>query len=90
MVFPNVCTIIAQIGRYVCKTEKFLINQCYDLTLSRLEIFLTRVVWTFGNLFINNFGINHNFTKCLNEGCWFDFGPNLSFKYFLNNVFTKF
>ena len=44
----------------------------FPLTLSCLEIFLTKVVWTRVN-FENNFSINHNFTKYLKENCELDF-----------------
>ena len=58
------------------------------LTLSCLEIPLTRVVWTF-NYFENNFGFDNNFTKYSKETCGLDFVHYFTFKYFVKIPFRR-
>ena len=49
------------------------------LTLSCLNIALTRVVWT-TDTFEDNIGINHKFTKYLKESCGLDLDQYFSFQ----------
>ena len=57
------------------------------LTLSCLEISLTRVIWTFDS-FKRNLRIDHKFTKYFKKNCGLDLEQPFSFKYFLKNSFV--
>ena len=49
---------------------------------------MIRVVWTF-DTFQNNFEINHEFTKVLEESCQLDFDPHLSYRYLVKIAFVR-
>ena len=53
-----------------------------------MEISFTSVVWTYGT-FVNNFQIQHQFTKYLKESCRLGSEKHYSFKYFLKNTLVR-
>ena len=49
------------------------------LTHAHLNITMISVVWTYATI-VNNFQINHKFTKYLKQSCGLDYGHHFPFK----------
>ena len=100
MVHMFCCSIATRI-QHPCRAQTRLLKMIEDLvrsvtqrhkrvsslTLECQEI-LTGVVWTI-DIFENNFGITHKFTKYLKGSRVLNFDQRFSFKYFMKIAFVR-